>query len=613
MKTTYAQLLIVSNDTITLTQLGDALHQIGLYAVTMTNNLIHAHQMVAAGTFDLILLDVSLIENDAAARECLAQMQENVVTPVIVAGTQKQTPNLLRCLQSGATDYLLLPTEPILIKARVQAHVRSKRLQEQAVSTLFAFNELEKLADDLRLQILPLGIALSTEQNYERLLERIVLQAMAICNADVGRLFLRTEDNYLRYAFVHTQSLGLSYGGTTGPKVPHSDIPLFDTQDAPNHSNVVTYVALEGIAINIGDIYDDSGFDFSGTKRFDTQNNYHSVSCLTVPLTNQDVIGVLQLINAQDSATGEIVPFDAYHQLVAEAMASLAAITLHNRNLREREAALLRFKQELEIGRKIQASFFPAYLPQPPGWELVARFQPAHEVAGDFYDVFPMPFGKLGFVIGDVCDKGIGAAMFMALVRSLLRSSIQQHYYLSTRHTPAEDRVRALLAGKRPFHVADTDALLDAIRLINAYIGSNHGDTHVFTTLVFGILDPLTGQIMYVNCGHVPPVILDVYGIRSKLMPTGPALGLRPDAVFSVGEVSLGPGDTLFTFTDGITEARNAEGAFFGLQRLQDILVAHKQEKAVSLVNALETAVSDFSAGAEPSDDMAVLVLQRKK
>ncbi len=611
MKPTYAQLLVVSNDTITLTQLGDALHQIGLYAVTMTNELKHARQMVATGMFDLIMLDVSLIQTDAAAQECLEQMQENVVTPVIVAGTQEQVPNLLRCLQNGATDYLLLPTEPALLKARVQAHIRSKRLQEQAASTLFAFNELEKLADDLRLQILPLGIALSTEQNYERLLERIVLQAMAICNADVGRLFLRVDGNFLRSAFARTESLDLSYGGTTGQQVPHNDIPLFDAMGAPNHTNVITYVALEGHTINIGDIYDDSGFDFSGTKRFDAQNEYHSVSCLTVPLANQDVIGVLQLINAQDGSTGAIIPFDAYHQLVAEAMASLAAITLHNRNLRKREASLLRFKQELEIGRKIQASFFPAHLPQPPGWELVARFHPAHEVAGDFYDLFPMPFGKLGFVIGDVCDKGIGAAMFMALVRSLLRASIQQHYYLSTRHAPAEDRVRALLAGKRPFHIADTDAILDAIRLTNAYIGSNHGDTHVFTTLVFGILDPTNGQIRYVNCGHVPPIILNEQGIRSKLMPTGPALGLRPDALFSVGEVSLGIGDTLFAYTDGITEARNAEGAFFGLQKLLDILLAHKQQTAVAIVDALETAVGDFSAKAETSDDIAMLALHR--
>ncbi len=609
-QTTYAHLLVVSNDTITLTQLGDILHQLGKYTVTMTNSTIQAKKLLSEGIFDLVLLDVRLVGEEV--RTCMETMQENISLPIIVAGTTADLPRITQCLENGASDYLRLPTTPPLLQARLRSHLRTKRLQEQAVSTLQSFNELEKLADDLRLEILPLGIALSTERNFDRLLERIVVQAMNICNADAGMLYLHAPDNALRFAILRINSLNLFFGGTTKNPAPYADIPLHNDLGEPNRDNVATYVALDGMPVNIDNIYSDSGFDFSETRIFDLKNNYRSISCLTVPIANQEVIGILQLINAQEPNSGEIIPFDVYHQLVAEALASLAAITLHNRRLRQQGERLLRFKQELEIGRRIQAGFLPSELPQPPGWELVARFQPAREVAGDFYDAFPMPFGKLGLIVADVCDKGIAAALFMALVRSLLRASIQQHYYLSTQTTEKSVQARALLAGKRPFLPRDSAAILDAVRLTNAYIGSNHGDTNMFATLFFGVLDPTSGQLIYVNCGHNPPVILEPQGIQTRLFPSGPALGLRPDAHYKVGEIQIRPGATLFAFTDGITEARGSQDTFFGRQTLFDLLEKHAQDTAVSIVTAVETAVRAHNAGVELSDDITMLAVRRK-
>ena len=472
------------------------------------------------------------------------------------------------------------------------------------------FKEVEKLADDLRLVILPLGVALSAERDWERLVERFVVTAMDLCNADAGSLFMRTEEDKLRYAVMHTRSLGLAYGGTTGQAVPYADLPLYDEDGEPDLINVATFAAHEGSSSNLADIYDKSTFDFSGTHRFDERNKYRTISCLTIPLRNRDVIGVLQLRNAKDPQTGQVVPFGAYQQLVAESLASQAAVALHNRRLLKRETSLLRYKRELQIGREIQAGFFPTTLPQPPGWELTARFQPAREVAGDFYDAFAVPHGKIGLVIADVCDKGVVAALFMALLRSLLRAFTQQHYYLMAQAGEA-----AAGEGKgveaRPLLPIDQDVLLDTVRLTNGYIGSNHANTHIFATLFFAILDPGSGEILYVNCGHIPPVLQKEDGSVKRLMPGGPAIGLLADAQYTVQKAQLAPGDTLLAYTDGITEARDTQGKLFGEKQLLQLVGQHSRNSAVELLDRIEEAVGEHTDGAAPSDDRAMLALRR--
>ncbi|MEZ4519132.1 MAG: SpoIIE family protein phosphatase [Chloroflexota bacterium] len=142
------------------------------------------------------------------------------------------------------------------------------------------------------------------------------------------------------------------------------------------------------------------------------------------------------LLNSTNPQTGDIVPFDVYHQQVAESLASQAAVVLNNRLLNERQASLMRMKRELEIGREIQRSFLPPEIPQPDRWEVEARFQPATEVAGDFYDVIELPHGHLGFVLADVVGKGVTASLFMAIIRTLYRALFQQ-YYIDVSAAPA--------------------------------------------------------------------------------------------------------------------------------------------------------------------------------
>lgn len=609
MAATFARILLVSRDIHKITQLNDALRGLGIYEVVITNNPTQAALLLKAESFDLILLDIEYA-GDQMQRH-LGQQETQIRVPILLVGNAADRPRVTAAIEDGAADFLLLPTNATLLKARMHPHIQKKFLEEQAVSALQDFNEIEKLADDLRLVILPLGIALSTEKDFQRLLERIVIEAMSICNADSGLLYLRTEDHCLHAAIVRTGSLDLAYGGTTGKPIPYDDLPLYTDLGEPNLDNVATYVALETQSINVANIYDDSGFDFSGTIREDQAHGYRSISCLTVPLMNEDVIGVLQLVNAQDPQTGEVMPFGVYQQLVAESLASQAAVALHNQILSKEQERLLRYKRELQIGREIQAGFFPAALPEMPGWELVARFKAAREVAGDFYDVFRMPYGKVAFVVADVCDKGIVAALFMALVRSLLRAFLQQHYYLRTSQMPIQEQVEKTLEDKRPFQPADTAALLDVLRMTNAYIGSNHGTTYMFATVFFGMLDPTTGELIYVNCGHNPPLLLRSAGSHERLMPTGPAIGVRPDAMFYVAKTRLAPGDMLFAYTDGIVEARDPDGYFFGENRLLSVLL-EAGKTAVAAQDAIEAALREYTQSTQPSDDIAMLSLRRQ-
>jgi HD-GYP domain-containing protein (c-di-GMP phosphodiesterase class II) len=180
------------------------------------------------------------------------------------------------------------------------------------------------------------GVALSREKDIDRLLESILIAAQAIANADCGTLYRVSEDRQsLRFEIIRTDSLDVAFGGSTGRPVPVPPIPLFDPAGAPNTHNVSACAVIQDRTFNIEDAYTADGFDFSGTRRFDQANGYRSKSFLTVPMKNheEEIIGVLQLINAQDRVTGEVRAFTADDQQLAESLASQAAVALTNRLL----------------------------------------------------------------------------------------------------------------------------------------------------------------------------------------------------------------------------------------------------------------------------------------
>ena len=183
-------------------------------------------------------------------------------------------------------------------------------------------------------QLNAIGASLSAERDIDRLLEAILTAAKTITRADGGTLYRVTEERTLRFEIVRTSSLRYYLGGTTGHPVPFYPIQLYK-DGRPNQSMVAAYAALTGKTVNIADAYTADGFDFSGTRAFDTKTGYRSKSFLTVPMRNHDneTIGVLQLINAMEPSTGAIVPFSPSDQRLAESLASQAAIALTNRML----------------------------------------------------------------------------------------------------------------------------------------------------------------------------------------------------------------------------------------------------------------------------------------
>ncbi len=183
-------------------------------------------------------------------------------------------------------------------------------------------------------QLNAIGASLSAERDINRLLESILTAAKTITRADGGTLYRLTEERTLRFEIVRTSSLKYYLGGTTGNPVPFYPIQLYK-EGKPNHGMVAAYAALTGKTVNIPDAYAVEGFDFTGTRAFDSKTGYRSKSFLTVPMRNHEheIIGVLQLINAQDPRSGDIVAFSASDQRLAESLASQAAIAIANRML----------------------------------------------------------------------------------------------------------------------------------------------------------------------------------------------------------------------------------------------------------------------------------------
>ncbi len=182
-----------------------------------------------------------------------------------------------------------------------------------------------------------IGVALSAERNNQRLLEMILLGAKEITNADGGTLYTITDDARLKFEIMRTETLGIAMGGTTGKEIPFPPLPLYLADGSPNINMVAAYAVLNDATVNIKDAYEAIGFDFSGTRKFDENTGYRSKSFLTIPMKNHEneIIGVLQLINAIDPDTNEIVPFSAANQQLVESLASQAAVALTNHNLIE--------------------------------------------------------------------------------------------------------------------------------------------------------------------------------------------------------------------------------------------------------------------------------------
>jgi len=285
--------------------------------------------------------------------------------------------------------------------------------------------------------------------------------------------------------------------------------------------------------------------------------------------------GISITVDRHHPAVGEMLP--ALQELAAQ-----IASALHRMEEYTRELAYQRVSQELQLAGEIQASFLPATLPTITGWQLAAALRPARETSGDFYDLFELPDNRLGMLIADVADKGTGAALFMALSRTLLRTYAFEY----------PTRPEAVL------QAANRRMLIDAP-------GS------MFVTVFYGVLDPTRSVLSYANAGHNPPLLMlpdDPPSVHT-LGNTGVPLGIEREMTWSAREVVMPAGGRLLLYTDGVTEAQNTQQVLFAEWRLREVVVATREHTAQAMLAAVLDAVAIFTEGAPQSDDITIVAL----
>ena len=323
-------------------------------------------------------------------------------------------------------------------------------------------------------------------------------------------------------------------------------------------------------------------------------------SALAVPiLRDEKLLGLLTLLHAR---TGH---FSQETVDLMEMTAGHIAIALENARL---YAKLENYSQalnaELEKGKKIQLDFLPNKIPQLPGWEIETSFYPARQVSGDFYDAFMLPGNYIGLVIADVCDKGVGSALYMALFRSLMRVFSGQ--------ISLEGWSASLAAPKEKGSVEiDLFRMLQAVPLTNDYISLEHGHETMFATLFFGILNPVTGDIAYINGGHEPLFVIGQSGIKETLKAAGPVVGIITGAEFKIQRTQLEPGDILIGYTDGVTEALSPSQTLYSKEKFRALLEL-RASSATELIERIQTDLFQHIDNAPQFDDITMIAVHRK-
>ena len=267
--------------------------------------------------------------------------------------------------------------------------------------------------------------------------------------------------------------------------------------------------------------------------------------------------------------------------------------TLEKKRLRDEvDAHLARLQEELDSARRLQMAMVPQSFPAPtPEFpiDLCASMEPAREVGGDLYDFFLTQDGMLCFLVGDVSGKGMAAALFMARTKSLIRI--------------ATDLMRP--------RQGSSAAPAEIIARVNRELCENNGDM-MFVTLFFAMLRPATGELEFCNAGHNVPYRLNGQGLAAIEGAKGIILGVRPDAIYATGRTALAPGESIYVFTDGVTEAADSEGELFAEARLEAVLGAGAAcSRAAEIVKAVGDAVRSFVGAALPSDDITMLAVRR--
>jgi serine phosphatase RsbU (regulator of sigma subunit) len=293
-----------------------------------------------------------------------------------------------------------------------------------------------------------------------------------------------------------------------------------------------------------------------------------------------DVLGVM-VIEEEEISKG----LPSYHIRekrieIVNGITQLAAVAMKNELLQQEALNSEKLERELQLAREIQQAFLPHSLPTFPGWDIDVHWEPARQVGGDFYDIILIEKNKIGFVIADVADKGMPAALFMTLIRTLIRAAAK-----------------------------DTLSPSSVLRQVNDLLLQDSKNS-MFVTVFYGVIDLLSGDLVYSNAGHNPPIVKSIEsGEFIELTRTSMALGIFEDITVEEREFSLKSGDWVFFYTDGVTEAFSLSEEMFGIQRLNELLKERIFSSSKELVNAVKEDVLDFIKDAELSDDLTLAAI----
>ena len=355
----------------------------------------------------------------------------------------------------------------------------------------------------------------------------------------------------------------------------------------------ILYKSPEELDMNLGPIWDwandtnhSHAFTSAQTPPWSGSNNRHRPLVFTPILAHEgkEVIGGIYLELRQLAQPWNLASLKKLFPAV-QTLGDQIASAIHRSEEYARSIALEKVSQEIQIAGQIQASFLPNQFPNIPGWQLAVTLEPAGGLSGDFFDLIPLSRGRLGLVIADVADKGLGAALYMALCRTLIRTYAFEY-------------------PSRPDLVISeaNDRILQDAR------------ANLFITCFYGVLDPEEGTLTYTNAGHNPPIMVKT-GEDSKvfaLVRTGMPLGIENDASWDRSTISINSGDKLILYTDGITEAQNGTGEFYEEKYLVETIINHFNGSAFQLQDEILQEVKKFTDGAPQYDDITLMILERE-
>ncbi len=406
--------------------------------------------------------------------------------------------------------------------------------------------------------VMELTAQINSKLEPSEILRAIMRAAKHIMEAEASSLFLIDEE---------TEDLVLSV--PTGPATAE-----LSNKRMPKGTGIAGWVVDKNTSQIISDITKDERF--GGDVRSDL---FTTRNMICVPMCNQDgkVMGALQAINTQyaENDKSEILS-------LFEALANQAAISITNARLKEEQVKQELMQRELQLAETIQSGFWPKSTPEIAGFSIAGTSLPAAKVGGDYYDFIAIPnTNKYAFVVADVSGKGVPAALLMATVRAVLRAESE--------HNQAADQV---------------------IQKVNKAIFRD-SPPDKFITMFYAELDPDSGTITCVNAGHNPPYVIDASGENLEMLTDGGVmLGVLPEMFYQSKTLKLEKGQTLTIFSDGITEARNADGEFYEEERFEKWLKENANLSAKEMLEKLMATVLEFQGNAPQFDDITAIMIK---